>query len=56
VVVEVGASAVTITAPTINLVGNVNMTGSVVNNGKNIGSTHTHGGVRGGGDVSGVPT
>lgn len=51
--------ALTITAPTINLVGNVVMTGTVLNNSVNVGSTHVHAqGVDGGGDSqsdTGVP-
>lgn len=48
-------------APTIKLigdlevVGNVKTTGTITNNGKNIGSTHLHGGVLIGGANSGAP-
>ncbi len=51
-----------VTAPTINLTGNVNITGNLVISGtvtnatKNIGSTHTHGGVQTGAGTTGVPT
>ena len=38
----VSATSVTITSPIINLAGNVNITGTVTNNGKNIGDTHGH--------------
>ncbi len=48
-------SDVTITAPNINLVGNVASTGTLSNNGKNVGSTHVHGGVTSGGSDTGVP-
>jgi len=34
--------------------GGVNITGAIINNGKNIGSTHTHGGVQTGGGTTGV--
>lgn len=36
--------------------GNVATTGTLTNNSKNVGSTHTHGGVSAGGGTSGVPT
>jgi phage gp45-like len=48
-------------APTIKLigdlevVGNITTTGTITNNGKDIGSTHRHGGVLIGGANSGVP-
>lgn len=48
-------------APTIKLigdlevVGNITTTGTITNNGKNIGSTHQHGGVTAGSGNSGVP-
>lgn len=47
---------VTITAPTIELDGNVTSTGTLQNNGKSVGSTHTHTGVTTGGGTSGPPT
>lgn len=37
-----------VTAPTINLVGNVSITGTLTNNGVNVGSTHVHGDPQGG--------
>lgn len=52
---------VEVVAPTIKLVGNLDIvgnitsTGTVTNNGKNIGSTHQHGGVTVGGSNSGAP-
>lgn len=52
---------VEVVAPTIKLVGNLDVlgnitsTGTVTNNGKNIGSTHQHGGVTIGGSNSGAP-
>ncbi len=57
----VGGTA-SVTAPTINLTGNVNITGNLVvtgtvtNASKNIGSTHTHGGVQTGAGTTGAPT
>lgn len=41
---------------TINVVGNVSFTGLLANNGKAVGSTHTHSGVQPGSGTSGVPT
>lgn len=41
---------------TAAITGNVNITGTVTNNGKNIGSTHTHGGVATGGGTTGSVT
>lgn len=52
---------VEVTAPTIKLVGNLEVvgditsTGTVTNNGKNIGSTHQHNGVLVGGANTGAP-
>lgn len=52
---------VEIQAPTIKLVGdldvigNITTTGTITNNGKNIGSTHQHGGVTAGSGNSGAP-
>lgn len=52
---------VEVVAPTIKLVGNLDVlgnitsTGTVTNNGKNIGSTHQHGGVTIGSSNSGAP-
>ncbi|BFT62372.1 phage baseplate assembly protein V [Pseudomonas moorei] len=52
---------VEVQAPTIKLlgdlevVGNITTTGTVTNNGKNIGSTHQHGGVTAGSGNSGAP-
>ncbi len=48
-------ATVTITAPNINLVGNVASTGTLTNNSKNVGSTHEHSGVTAGGNNTGVP-
>jgi hypothetical protein len=45
----------TLTAPTVNIVGNVSITGTLSNNGVNVGSTHVHGGVQTGGGNSAVP-
>lgn len=62
------AGQATVTAPTIQLTGNVVVTGNLtvngntalngtaVANGKNIGSDHKHGGVQTGTGTSGVPT
>lgn len=38
-----------------NLNGNYSSTGTMANNGKNVGSTHTHGGVQSGGGSTAVP-
>ncbi len=52
---------VEVLAPTIKLigdlevVGNIKSTGTVINNGKNIGSTHQHSGVTAGSGNSGAP-
>lgn len=63
----VAATEVKITAPTIRLEGNVQVTGSLTvgagaavtgaltNNGVNVGSTHRHNGVQTGGGISGTP-
>ena len=48
-------SSITLTAPAIHLVGDTDITGALKNNGVNVGSTHTHGGVVAGGGTSGVP-
>lgn len=51
------AAAMAVTAPGgLNIVANVVITGTLVNNGKNVGSTHTHGGVETGGGTTGAPT
>lgn len=47
---------VTITAPTIELDGNVTSTGTFKNNDVPVGSTHAHSGVTSGGGTSGPPT
>lgn len=44
------------TGATATITGNVDINGTVTNNGKNIGSTHTHGGVQPGGGTSGAVT
>lgn len=55
--VEVTSSAnITLTAPNIIFNGNIQHTGSFVSNGKNVGSNHTHGGVRQGTETSGGPS
>lgn len=46
--------AITLTAPTVNIVGNLVVTGTVVGAGKSL-STHTHGGVIPGSGHTGVP-
>jgi phage gp45-like len=52
---------VEVVAPTIKLIGNLDVvgnitaTGTITNNGKNIGSTHQHNGVTAGSGNSGVP-
>lgn len=46
---------VRIVAPTLEIAGNVVITGTVTDNGKNIGSTHTHGGIEPGGGNTGGP-
>lgn len=48
-------AAVTITAPSIVLHGNISTSGTVTNNGRDIGSTHRHSGVQAGGGISGIP-
>lgn len=48
-------ASVTISAPTINLNGNVVMTGNVTSNGHDISSTHRHKDTNPGGGLSGVP-
>lgn len=45
--------ALNITAPSVTITGDVVITGTVTNNGKNIGSTHTHPGDSGG--TTGAP-
>ena len=40
----------------LNVVGSVSLTGTFTNNGKNIGSTHTHTGVQTGSGTTGTPT
>ncbi len=55
------SAALNITAPTVaiagsvNINGNLGVTGTAINNGKNIGSTHTHSGVMAGVGNTGVP-
>jgi hypothetical protein len=41
---------------TAQVTGNVDIIGTLTNNGKNVGSTHTHTGVQSGGGTSGPPT
>lgn len=40
----------------LDVQGNVTTTGTLANNGKNVGSTHTHSGVQSGGATTGAPT
>lgn len=55
--VEVEASgAIKLTAPSIQIVGDVAITGALTNNGVNVGSTHTHSDVDPGAGTSGPPT
>jgi hypothetical protein len=51
----VSPTAVTVQAPTITLDGNVVTTGTLRNNGVNVGSTHDHGNVENGEGVTGPP-
>lgn len=51
----VSPNAVTITAPAINTSGTWTHTGSIINNGKHIDSTHNHGGVSPGGSNTAAP-
>jgi len=44
------------TSGTMNVNGNIISTGTITNNGKAIGSTHTHGGVQTGSGTTGTPT
>lgn len=46
---------VTITTPTLTVMGNLATTGTLMNNGVDVGSTHHHGGVQSGTSVTGVP-
>lgn len=50
------SSGATLNASSINLVGNVSVTGNLTNNGKNVGSTHMHSGVTPGPSTTGAPT
>jgi Phage protein Gp138 N-terminal domain len=50
------SSTITLKATTININGNVAITGTLTDNGKNVGSTHTHTGVTPGSGTSGAPT
>jgi hypothetical protein len=50
------ATAVEITADTVDITGDVATVGTLTNNGVNVGSTHTHGGVQTGGGTSGPPS
>lgn len=49
-----GGSGASLNGP-FNLVGNFSSTGTLQNNGKNVGSTHTHSGVQAGGSTTGAP-
>ena len=52
---NINASTTTNTSGKYSLVGEVQMTGTVTNNGINISSTHTHGGVKSGSSSSSTP-
>jgi phage baseplate assembly protein gpV len=39
----------------IAITGNLSVTGTMTNNGVNVGSTHVHGGVQSGGSPTGTP-
>ena len=54
--VNAPAGAIKLTAPSIQIVGDVAITGALTNNGVNVGSTHTHSGVDTGAGTSGPPT
>jgi hypothetical protein len=54
--IKMDATAVEITADTVDITGDVATTGTLTNNGVNVGSTHTHGGVQTGGGTSGPPS
>lgn len=54
--VTLTSSGATVEAASINLTGNVTVTGNLTNNGKNVGSTHMHSGVTPGPATTGVPT
>jgi hypothetical protein len=51
----VSPTEITLQAPMIMLTGNVGSTGTLMNNGKNVGSTHEHSGVMTGGGDTGPP-
>lgn len=53
--VVVGGNSIEITSSGIVIVGNVTITGTLMNNGKNVGSTHTHSGVQSGPSNTGQP-
>lgn len=52
----INGNEVDINANNLVINANIQSTGTVTNNGKNIGSTHTHSGVTPGGSNTGVPT
>lgn len=54
-VIAAGGGAVTITATSIKIIGAVEFTGTVTSNGKDISSTHKHGGVVTGGAITATP-
>lgn len=54
--IKMDATAVEITADSVDITGDVATTGTLTNNGVNVGSPHTHGGVQTGGGTSGPPT
>lgn len=49
------SGSLTINAASLTINANISSTGTLTNNGKNISSTHTHGGVQTGGGSTGVP-
>lgn len=52
--IKMSAGSTTIDSP-VTIHGNTATTGSLTNNGKNVGSSHTHGGVQGGRGSTGAP-
>lgn len=53
--VQFTPTGINITTPTLAIHGNVAITGTLTNNGKNVGSTHEHSGVQTGGSNTGAP-
>jgi len=54
--IEFNDDNITITTPTLIINGNIQTTGTITNNSKQIGSVHTHGGVQSGSDNTGAVT